>query len=66
MRAITYGRVFAAAWLASAALLAAHGPLETSVEGARKMLIREKLADDVWVFRSLWTSTSGRRPTRSS
>ena len=54
---------FILAFVLAARSLAAAGPLETSVEKARAMLIREDLGDGVYVFRApedleYWTSTN--------
>lgn len=56
--------IFAAgAMLAAAIALSASGPLETSVEKARAMLVHEDLGDGIHVFRApsdldYWTSTN--------
>ncbi|HEY7864021.1 MAG TPA: MBL fold metallo-hydrolase, partial [Thermoanaerobaculia bacterium] len=50
-------------WLTAAAAVAAPGPLETSVERARALLVHEDLGDGIHVFRAPseldhWTSTN--------
>ncbi len=50
-------------WVGVATALAASGPLETSVDRARAMLIKEDLGDGIFVFRApsdleYWTATN--------
>lgn len=56
-------RVIATLCGVAASAVAASGPLEVSVEKARAMLIKERLADDVYLFRApqdleFWTATN--------
>ena len=66
VRRIGVAAGLAIAWAAASVALpapSAPGPLETSVENARKMLVQEKLAEGIYVFRApqdleYWTATN--------